>query len=206
MDIETYFESLAAATPTPGGGSAAALVAAAAAALVAMVARIVAANPKFADRHALATDLIATADELRRRSLAGRYEDERAYGRVVAATALPKATSQEKAARTAALQAAFAEAAATPLAAGETAKLVATLAERALTLGNAHLVGDIGTAAEFAQAAFASAAINVRGNHTYMQDRALVDQQAALLARYEREIAAVVARVRFEVGRAFALA
>ncbi len=171
-----------------------------------MVARIVAANPKHAVHHPLAVELIAKADRLRERSLAARHEDERAYGLVVAATALPRSTPSDKAARTGALQAAFAQAAAAPLAAAESAKLIATLADRALALDNPHLVGDIGSAAEFASAALASAAINVRGNHTYLKDRALVEKQTTLLDRYERETAQVVAHVRFEVGRAFALA
>ncbi len=204
--MERYVASLASETPTPGGGSAAAFVASFAAALVAMVARIVAANPKYAEHHDLAHDLITKADRLRERSLAARLEDERAYGLVVAATALAKSTADEKAARTAALQAAFAEAAAAPLAAAESAKLIATLAARALALDNAHLIGDLGTAAEFAAAALASAAINVRGNHTYMKDRALVAEQSARLERYERECAALVANVRFEVSRSFARA
>ncbi len=171
-----------------------------------MVARIVAGNAKYAEQHALAHDLIEKADSLRDRSLTARHDDEHAYGLVVAATALPKATAVEKAERAEALQAAFAQAAAAPLAAAESAKLIATLAERALALGNAHLVGDIGTAAEFAAAALASAAINVRGNHTYLKDRDLIAKQAALLERYERECATHVSRVRFEVGRAFARA
>ncbi len=169
-----------------------------------MVARIVAENPKYAAQHDLARDLIAKAEKLRERSLAARFEDERAFGFVVSATALPKSTPDEKTARTAALQSAFAQAASAPLAAAEDAKLIATLAERALALGNAHLVGDLGTAAEFAAAALASAAINVRGNHSYLKDRALIEKQTALLERYERECASLVARVRFEVSRAFA--
>ena len=169
-----------------------------------MVARIVASNPKYADRHDLANDLLAKAEKLRQRSLAARHEDERAYGLVVAATGLPKSTPEEKTARATALQSAFAQAATAPLDAAEDAKLIATLAERALALGNAHLFGDLGTAAEFASAALASAAMNVRGNHSYMKDRALIEKQTALLERYERECASLVARVRFEVSRAFA--
>ena len=204
MEIETYVASLASSAPTPGGGSAAAIVASMGAALVAMVAQIVASNPKYAEQHELARDLIAKAGKLQERSLAARHADERAYGLVVAATGLPKSTAEEKAARTTALQSAFAQAASAPLAAAEDAKLIATLAERALALDNAHLIGDLGTAAEFAAAALASAAINVRGNHSYMKDRALIEKQTALLERYERECASLVARVRFEVSRAFA--
>lgn len=206
MEIETYLESLAAATPTPGGGSAAALVAAAGAALVAMVARIVLESPKYAAQHEAAQNIVEKADGLRLRALAARFEDEAAYGAVVAAMALPKASAEEKAVRSQVLQAALTGAAAAPLDAAEIAKLVATLADRAVALGNANLIGDLGTAAEFAQAALNSASYNVRGNHTYMKDAATIARQESELARYERDTATLVKRIRFEVGRAFARA
>ena len=169
-----------------------------------MVARIVRDNQKYAAHHVLCDETIAQADALRRRALAARADDESAFGGVVTAMALPKATPEEKAARTATLQAALANAAAAPLDAAEIAKLVAVHAERALAFGNVNLLSDLGTAAEFAQAAFASAANNVRANHAYMKDRATIDRQASELDRYERELAPLVARVRYEVSRSFA--
>lgn len=204
--METYLESLAAASPTPGGGSAAAFVAAAGAALVAMVARIVRDAPKYAPQREAAAAIVEKADKLRVRALAARFEDEAAYAAVVAALGLPKASGEEKAVRTAALQAALTGAAAAPLDAAEIAKLVAVLADRAVSLGNANLIADLGTAAEFAQAALNSAAYNVRGNHTYMKDRVVIAQQERELARLERETTQLVKRVRFEVSHAFATA
>ncbi|GAC1303294.1 MAG: cyclodeaminase/cyclohydrolase family protein [Vulcanimicrobiaceae bacterium] len=206
MEIETYLESLAAATPTPGGGSAAAIVAAAGAALVAMVARIGLANPTYAAQHDACNTIVEKADKLRVRALAARFEDEAAYGAVVAAMALPKASAEEKTVRSEALQAALTGAAAAPLDAAEIAKLVAVLADRAVALGNVKLIGDLGTAAEFAQAALNSAAYNVRSNHTYMKDRTIIAQQERELARLERDTAQSVKRVRFEVARSFATA
>lgn len=206
MEFETYLETLASASPTPGGGSAAALVASMGAALVAMVSRIVLESPKFATQHDAAQGIIEKADKLRVRALNARAEDEAAYGAVVAAMALPKASAEEKTVRSHALQEALTAAAAAPLDAAEIAKLVATLADRAVALGNANLIGDLGTAAEFAQAALNSAGYNVRSNHTYMKDAAVIARQASDLARYERDTATLVKRIRFEVGRAFARA
>ncbi|MFY9781061.1 MAG: cyclodeaminase/cyclohydrolase family protein, partial [Candidatus Baltobacteraceae bacterium] len=70
--LEDYLDALASASPTPGGGSAAAVAGAAAGALVAMVARITAANPKYAERSAAARDLAERADALRAALLAAR--------------------------------------------------------------------------------------------------------------------------------------
>jgi formiminotetrahydrofolate cyclodeaminase len=205
VDIEDYIEALASEEPTPGGGSAATLVTALGAALVAMVARLTQKNMKFAAHHALADDLLTKADGVRARALLARTQDEAAYRSVVSATALPKATSEERTVRSAAVQSALGGAARAPLEAAELAKLVAILAARALELENVHLASDLGCAAEFAQAAFAAAALNVRVNHKFMKDRSAIDAGERVLRRYETEVAPLVKRVRFEVARSLAL-
>ncbi len=171
-----------------------------------MVARIVLANPTYLGQHDSCAAIIEKADKLRVRALAARHKDEAAYGAVVAAMALPRLSAEEKIVRSNTLQTALTGAAAAPLEAAELAKLVAVLAERAIALGNAHLIGDLGTAAEFAQAALNAAAYNVRSNHTYMKDRTVIAHQERELARQERETVQLVKRVRFEVARAFATA
>jgi formiminotetrahydrofolate cyclodeaminase len=204
VELQTYLDDLASAAPTPGGGSAATIVAALGAALVAMVARITRENGAYAERHALARTLVEKADAVRAKALAARERDEAAYGEVVAAMALPKTGIEQKAARTAALQSALRGAAEAPLATAEIAKLVAVLTERALELDNPHLASDLGCAAEFASSALLAAAWNVRVNHKYMKDRTAIDRQESELARYERETAPLIKRVRFEVARSLA--
>lgn len=206
MEIETYLESLAAGTPTPGGGSAAAFVASMGAALVAMVARIVRDNPKYAAEHDACDGIVEKADKLRIRAVAARETDEAAYASVVAAMALAKNSAEERTIRAAALQTALVNAATAPLDVAEIAKLVAVLADRALALGNANLIGDIGTAAELAQAALISCSYHVRSNHTYMKDREIIARQESDLSRYERDTSQIVKRIRFEVARSFATA
>jgi formiminotetrahydrofolate cyclodeaminase len=194
--LESYLEALASARPTPGGGSAATIVAAAGAALVAMVARITLANEKYAEKRSLAARLVAEADLRRSELLAARRADEAAYERVVAAQALPRATPEEKTARTEALQAALAGAAAAPLGSAHLALAVLQLASDAVQLENVHLASDVGCAAEFGAAGLAAAAYNVRVNHAYLRDAALVTRQGEELERLEQRAAELLPEVR----------
>ncbi len=200
--LSDYLAQLASEWPTPGGGSAATMVAAAGAGLVAMVARICSANPKYATHKDLALELVGQADSLREEFLRARERDEAAFDRVVAATAMPKATESEKHARRAALEIALAHAAAEPLAAMQNALEVLRLAENALAFNNGNLVSDIGCAAEFAAAALTSSAYNVRINHKFMRDSAAVEAQQHALERYERDALALLTKVRRAVNEA----
>jgi len=200
--FDEYLRQLASESPTPGGGSAATVVAALGVALVAMVARICSANPKYAANRDRALDLVKQADELRGTFLGARVRDEAAFERVVAATALPKSTDAEKQTRRAALEAALADAAAEPLAVAHKALDALRLAARALELNNTNLMSDIGCAAEFARAALAACAYNVRINHRFMHDTAAIAAQADALERYEREADAQLTAVRAAVASA----
>ncbi len=180
--IDAYLERLASADPTPGGGSAATLVGAFGAALCAMVARITRAAPRFAPVHAEADAIVAAADALRARLTAARALDEEAYARVVAASALPKTTDDEKAVRTTSLQEALAGAAEAPLAAAAMAAEGAALARRTEALGNTHLVSDVECAFAFFGAALEACTANVRINHRFMRDAERVRAQDERLA------------------------
>jgi formiminotetrahydrofolate cyclodeaminase len=194
--LNDYLDALASERPTPGGGSAATIVGALAAALVAMVARITSGNLKLAAHAATAAELTARADDLRAELLHARGEDERAFGAVVAAQALPKSTEAERTARAAALQLTLGAAAAAPLHAAGLALDVLKLSERGLELENRNLASDLGCAAELAAAAVAAAAYNVRANHPYMKDAGRVETQARELALLEGERDALLSRVR----------
>ncbi len=183
--IDAYLNALASAEPTPGGGSAATIVGALGAALCAMVARISAASPRLAALHEQAEALAAQADALRARLAAARPLDEAAYSLVVAASALPKADPEQKRARSAALQAALAGAAEAPLAAAALAAEGLGLAERVAELGNAHLASDVECALLFLRAALDASAANVRINHRFLHDAALVAAQAQRLAQLD---------------------
>jgi len=196
LTLDGYLEALASAQPTPGGGSAAAVTGALGAALVAMVARLTANNPKFAARAATATALADRADALREALERARAEDESAFARVIAAQALPRASDAEKAARSAALQSAFAGASQAPLRTARLALDVLRASGDALGLENRHLSSDAGCAAEFAAAGLTTAGYNVRANHPYMRDDALVTAQNAELDSLRTEATALLATAR----------
>jgi|SRR5579862_7113204 len=202
--IDRYLTALASTEPTPGGGSAATLVAAMGAALVAMVARICSANPKYAAHRELATRIGSAADAVRLQLDAARDRDEKAFGRVMAAQGLPKETQAEKDARSKALESALKEAAEAPLHACELSIDVMRLAAQALQIPNRNLVSDLGCAGEFGFAALAACGYNVRVNHRYMKDATVIDAQAKLLARYENEATALLSGLRHDVNAALA--
>jgi methenyltetrahydrofolate cyclohydrolase len=183
--IDAYLERLASADPTPGGGSAATLVGAMGAALCAMVARITAQSPRYAAVKPNAEAIVAEADSLRAGFEAARPIDERAYGRVVDAGALPKGSDDEKRTRTATLQQALIGAAEAPLAAAELAAAGLALAERTGALGNTHLVSDVECAHHFFRAALEASAANVRINHHFIKDAEIVRTQGERLAVLE---------------------
>jgi len=202
LDFDDYLNRLASAAPTPGGGSAAAICGAMGAALVAMVARITGESPKKSEHHDLADELIAAADVLRARFDEARTLDESAYAAVVTAMALPRGSDEETIVRTARLQDALAQAAAAPLAAVHLAAELLALAERALDLENANLASDLGCAASFAMAALDASALNVRVNHKYMKNAALVAQHTRVLVDCEHDAPQTLARIHARVAAA----
>ncbi|HVA36893.1 MAG TPA: cyclodeaminase/cyclohydrolase family protein [Candidatus Dormibacteraeota bacterium] len=191
ISIDAYLARLASGEPTPGGGSAACVAAALGAALVAMVGRLTLASPKLVDRHARVKPLVDRADALRHACLAGARADEEAYAVVVAAQRLPRATDQERAARSARLQSALAEAAEVPLRNAATALELLRLTGEMAEAGTPHAQSDVRCAALFARAAMAAAIENVLVNHEYLKDETLVAAQRARIAALRRESAAL---------------
>jgi formiminotetrahydrofolate cyclodeaminase len=200
--FERYLNDLASANPTPGGGSAATVVGALGAALVAMVARIDAGNPKYAEHHGSAVRIAEAADRVRAELGNARDRDERAFGRVVNAQSLPRTTDEEKAARARVLETALRDAAEVPLKSCEFCIDVLRLAAQAALIPNRSLASDLGCAAEFGAAALAACAYNVRVNHRYMRDAGAIDAQAKTLVRYENECSTLLNELRRGVGAA----
>ena len=106
--ITAFLDQLAARVPAPGGGATAALHAAQSAALLAMVARYSDGAKYDAD---LMSHIITEADGIRNDALTLAERDAAAFGAVADAYALPKATDEERQARSAAITTALAEAA-----------------------------------------------------------------------------------------------
>ena len=158
--------------PTPGGGSASALAGAVGVALLHMVAAL----PKTRtgsdeEQRALASArprLLALREELT--ELVDRDSD--AYGLVVAAYKLPKASEEEKAARRAAVQEALMTAIASPLA---MMRACAAAIDEAVTVakhGSRSASSDVGVALALLRAAGRGAALNVEINVASLADAA----------------------------------
>ena len=156
--------------PTPGGGSAAALAGAVGAALLAMVAGLPksrAATDEDAGRLKNAGEHCAAASaELE--ALVDR--DSEAYDLVMAAYQQPKTTDEEKAARSAAIQAALREAIAAPLAVMRACAAAAGHGAVIGALGNRSAASDVQVGFELLGAGLRGAKQNVEINLGSVKD------------------------------------
>ncbi len=196
-----YLDQLAARQPAPGGGAAGALHAAQAAALLAMVARY-SDGPRYESHADVIAAVLTETRSLSERALELAAADSAAFGRVSEAYALPKATDDEQAARSAAIAAALVEAAQPPADTVAVAARLVELAELLLPVGNRNVATDIAAAADAARAAATTARVNVEVNLRGVRDDGVrarlttaisgVDQ---LAARADAVSAAVRARL-----------
>jgi formiminotetrahydrofolate cyclodeaminase len=168
--LQVYLDDLASAQPTPGGGSTAALSGAMAAALTAMVSRLTLSKADYAPVHAEIQTVLDRAEQVRARFQELIQEDIDAYGQLSASFKLPRATAEEKAARTTAVQAALLTAALAPLTMVELAVELARLSLRVAEIGNKNVLSDIATAAGLESCAGAGASHMVRVNLHSLKD------------------------------------
>ncbi|HEX4202856.1 MAG TPA: cyclodeaminase/cyclohydrolase family protein [Ktedonobacteraceae bacterium] len=172
--LQTYLDDLASSNPTPGGGSTAALSGAMGAALVCMVARLTLGKPKYAEVEVEVQAVLEQAEQLRQRFQQLIQADIAAYGNLSACFKMPRASAEEKAARTQALQQRLHEAALVPLEMAERAVTLAQFCQRIAEIGNVNVLSDIATAATLAVGSANGAAWMVRTNVHALKDQALV--------------------------------
>lgn len=168
--VQDYLAALASGEPTPGGGSAAALVGALGVALGEMAANFT----RNKDTWEQVAEPLERLQQRRQALLALTDADAEAYAPVGAAYALPRATDEEKAARTAAIQAALKQAAAVPLAAVEQIEGAIQELPALAEYGNKNLLSDVGVAAAFTLAALKTAWLNVEINLRSIRDEQYV--------------------------------
>ncbi len=166
-NLGEYLDALGGEQAAPGGGSAAGLVGALSACLAEMLASLTR-EPSDAMLHAK-----STLQELRHRALMCARHDELAYGRYIAALAMPKSTPEEKAARKQTLGAAMEESARVPLALAVVAIEILNATDIVIQEGNKTVLGDADSAIVLAKATVEICAINVRINLDYIKDEVL---------------------------------
>ena len=172
MTTREFAEVLASDAPAPGGGSASALIGALAAALTNMVGVL---SNKVEDLDRIdsvkkeATQLI---DEL----FLAADKDTDAFMLVSSAFSLPKETEEEKAARSAAIQAGLKACTESPLAVMEKAVKILELIATLQTDYNTNAASDLGVAILSAQTALKGAWLNVLINISSLKDKELASQ------------------------------
>jgi len=188
--VAEFLEALASSSPTPGGGSVAALSAANGAAMIAMVGRLTVGKAGFEDVEDRMDGLILAADAARVEFLELADTDAHAFDGVMAAFRLPKETDEEKATRSAAIQAGYAEAAAVPQEVARKAIHLMELAEDATAMGNPQAASDGLSAAASLYCAALCAIANVEINASAFKDESqrvgMLDELAGLKGRADQ--------------------
>jgi methenyltetrahydrofolate cyclohydrolase len=173
LTVENYLERLASDSPTPGGGAVGAISAATAAGLIAMVARLTVGKPAFADLEERMQAMIVTADAARVTFLELADRDAHAFDSVMAAFKMPKDTDEEKATRSAAIQAGYLAAASVPQEVARRAVDLMELAEDATAMGNAQAASDGLSAGASLYGGALCAIANVEINASSLKDEAI---------------------------------
>ena len=199
--IGSFLTRLAARSAAPGGGATGALHAAQAAALLAMVAR-------FSDGPRYDAETVgrvrAAADGLAGEGIDLAVADQAAFEKVIAAYGLPKDTPEDKAARSAAIADAMAEAARPPADLMAASVRLVGLAEELLPVANKNVISDIATATAAISAAAVTAAVNIEANLPGIKDPALAQEltaTAALADGVADRAGRVIAAIREEIAQ-----
>ena len=202
MTCREFADETASESPAPGGGSISAYMGALAAALGTMVANLSAHKAGWDDRWEEFSDRAQQGRHILDRLVALVDEDTEAFNRIMAVFAMPKNTPEEKAARSAALEAATLYATEVPLHTMKAACETFDLLEAMAVSGNPASVSDAGVGALAARSAVLGAQLNVRINAAGLKDREAADAiltEAAQIAdtavRRETEILAIVNKV-----------
>jgi formiminotetrahydrofolate cyclodeaminase len=176
-----FLDALASSAPAPGGGSVAALSGALGAALVSMVCNLTLGKARYADVQDKISALLQRSEALRHQLTNLLEADVQAYTGVSKAYGMPRATDEEKAARSAAIQEALKGATVVPLQVAEACVNVLQLCTPAAEMGNVYAVSDAGVAAVMAEGGLRSAALNVIININAIKDRTFADEMQGKL-------------------------
>lgn len=179
MQVRQFADVLASDAPAPGGGSVAALEGALGAALTAMVCTLTEGKKQYAEHREAVAAVRAEAAALQERFLDVMDRDTEAFMVVSRAFAMPKATDEEKAARSAAIQKGLIGCTETPFEMMHLAADTIALTESLLGRFNESAASDLGVAALSLRAAVQGAWLNVRINIGSLKDREAAERYRA---------------------------
>ena len=191
MNLREFCNETLSDSPAPGGGSVAALMGALGASLGGMVANLSAGKRGWDDKIHYFSEWAVKAQQLKDELLSLVDEDSAAFNKVMDAFGLPRESTEEKAARTAAIEKATKHAAEIPLKLMETASRSYELLAQMGDKGNPASVSDVGVGALATRACIEGAALNVRINLANLKDEnfksALQEKMASIQAESESQ-------------------
>ena len=203
MTVTQFADVLASDAPAPGGGSTAALAGALGAALTAMVCRLTEGRKKYEEHQAFVLEVKEKATRLQAQFVDVMDRDTDAFMVISNAYGMPKATDEEKAARSAAIQAGLVGCTETPMEMMELAGQTIALTESLLGKFNTASASDLGVGALTLRTAVQGAWLNVLINIGSLKNtelaesyrtkgQALVDQVVAAADRIYAEVLTLV--------------
>lgn len=198
--VNEFLNKVAGSEPVPGGGSIAALNGAVASALAAMVANLTIGKKGYEDHEELMRHISETALQAKEVFTTDVDRDSEAYDKVFACFKMPKATEEEKAARSAAIQEATKFAALVPMQVARNACRLMTLILDVARLGNRNAVTDACVAMMSARSAVLGALMNVRINLGSLKDKEFVAQMQAEAADLEHRACAMEKELLDEIN------
>jgi glutamate formiminotransferase/formiminotetrahydrofolate cyclodeaminase len=175
MTLSDFADETASESPAPGGGSIAAYVGSLGASLAAMVANLSSHKKGWDDKWADFSDWAEKGEHYKNELVKLVDADTAAFNKIMIAFGLPKATEEEKAIRTKAIQDATRFAIEIPFkvmqASFDSMEVIKAMAE----IGNPNSVSDAGVGALCARSAVMGAFMNVRINAAGYDDKAFVN-------------------------------
>ena len=164
LTVKEFLNKVAGSDPVPGGGSIAALNGAIASALAAMVANLTIGKKGYELHEELMRHISGVALQQKGAFVEDIDRDSEAYDKVFACFKMPKATDEEKAARSTAIQVA------------RNAYELMTVIMNVARLGNRNAVTDACVAMMSARSAVLGALMNVRINLGSLKDKEFVSK------------------------------
>ncbi len=189
MTVTEFTDLLGSDAPAPGGGSASALAGALGSALAAMVAALTLSKKKYEEHHELAKEVFDAAHCLQQKLLTAIDEDTEAFNKIGEAFALPKSTDEEKAARSAAIQAALVVCTESPLAIMQLSAEALKLTQKLVGKSNTSAASDLGVSALMIRSALLGGWLNVLINIGSLKD---TEKAAAYKAQGEAILAEAI--------------
>lgn len=183
MTVAQLLAALASPDPTPGGGTAAAIAGAMGTSLLVMVAGLAKSKNNLDEEKAALATARSAIEPITARLMELADADTEAFNAVMGAYRMAKATDEDKAARTGAIQAALRGATEVPL---HTLRACVAAAEHGRAVagyGNQSAASDVGVALGLLKAAAEGAASNVRINLGGLKDETYTAATEAETAR-----------------------